>query len=429
LINLRLITLKRTAYLICILLFLGIIEVQAQSTIAGKSDTTNHAPDRVTAEPYSSEKKVGEHILAFPSYLLHWGTRPIGWGVKWAEKKLPELLQGERAPYGVYPLFELGGDVGVAYGLLLYHNQFLRYDHKVRVEALFGSEEYNDFDFEYTIPSFISNTGQLNLDASYSNDPVKSLYGGNSSTISSEQLYATEELEGAIEYRNAISSSVQISLASQYWKMDINNNKTIAEDPLLVIPQQLRGTTSLLSFGSTLRFDFVKGTPRTFRGSRYIAGLQWNRSLTNDQFHYLTYNLEWQQFLPLPFLPNSRRLAFKTSVEKAAPLGDKEIPFFDSPSLGSSYNLRGFSSDRFRDDGSLLLTLEYRYPMWNFADIVFFVDEGQVFNKYSDISINDFHTSYGFGFHLISTKGFSFRSEFAFSKESSRVILNINPNF
>jgi outer membrane protein assembly factor BamA len=143
----------------------------------------------------------------------------------------------------------------------------------------------------------------------------------------------------------------------------------------------------------------------------------------------LKYNFEWQQFLPIPFLPNSRRFAFKTSLEKAAPLGNKEIPFFDYPSLGSSHDLRGFSTDRFRDDGSLLLTLEYRYPMWNFADVVFFVDEGQVFDEYSDISIKDFYTSYGFGFHLISTKGFAFRSEFAFSKESSRLILTINPNF
>lgn len=426
--NCKLLTFKQKTWLICILLIIGISEVQAQVSKAGKSDTTN-LQQATPVKPYVSEKSVGQHILAFPSYLLHWSTRPVGWGVKWAEKTIPQLLQGERAPYGVYPLFELGGDVGIAYGLLLYHNQFLRYNHKVRVEALFGSEEYNDFDFEYTIPSFISNNGWLNLDASYSNDPVKSLYGGNSSTVTSEQLYATEELEGTIEYRNSISLPAQISFSSRYWKIDINNNERIAEDPLPLIPRQLQGTTSLLSFGSTVRFDFVKGTPRTFRGSRYIAGLQWNRSLTNDQFHYLTYNLAWQQFLPLPLLPNSRRLAFKTTLEKATPLGDKEIPFFDSPSLGSSYNLRGFSSDRFRDDGSLLLTLEYRYPMWNFADIVFFVDEGQVFKKYSDISINDFHTSYGFGFHLISTKGFAFRSEFAFSKESSRVILTINPNF
>jgi outer membrane protein assembly factor BamA len=390
------------------------------------NDSAQTAP---VFEPYSSDKSVGQHILAFPSYLLHWTTRPIGWGIKWAEIKLPQLLQGDRAPYGIYPLFELGGDVGIAYGLLLYHNQFLKYDHQVRIEALFGSEEYNDFDFEYTIPSFISNTGRINFDASYSNDPVKSLFGNNRSSLKDEQLYATEEIEGAIEYENSISNTAQISFSTRYWKMAINNSERNTEDPFPVIPQNLRGTTRLLSIGSALRFDFVKGNPRTFRGSRYIAGLEWNHSLTDDRFHYLIYNLEWQQFIPLPFLPNSRRLAFKTSLQKAAPLGDKKIPFFDKPSLGSSSNLRGFSSDRYRDDGSLLLTLEYRYPMWNFADIVFFVDEGQVFNRYSDIAINDFHTSYGFGFHLISTKGFAFRSEFAFSRESSRVILTIKPNF
>lgn len=422
---------KRAGWFVCTLLFLGLLEVQAQNSKTNKPDTTQQAAVKTPpqTEPYKSQKTIGQHLLALPSYVLHWSTRPIGWGIKWAEKTLPQLLQGERAPYGVYPLFELGGDVGIAYGLLLYHNQLLRYDHKVRIEALFGSEEYNDFDFEYTIPSFISNAGQLNIDASYSNDPVKSLYGSNSSSIANEQLYATEELEGVIEYRNTISSSAQLRFSSRYWKIDINNNERIAEDPLPVIPQQLRGTTSLLSFRSSVRFDFVKGAPRTFQGSRYIAGLEWHHSLTNKQFHYLKYNLEWQQFLPLPILPNSRRLAFKTSLEKAEPLGNKEIPFFGSSSLGSSYNLRGFNSGRFRDDGSLLLTLEYRYPMWSFADIVLFVDEGQVFKNYSDVTIDDFHTSYGFGFHLISTKGFAFRSEFAFSKESSRVILTINPNF
>ena len=423
---------SRAFGLICILLLIGTLSVSGHpSQVAVSPDTTISDSTKTPSdvEPYTSEKSVGHHILAFPSYLLHWSTRPIGWGVKWAEKTLPDLLQGERSPYGVYPLFELGGDVGIAYGLLLYHNKFLTYNHQIRLEALFGSEEYNDFDLEYTIPSFISPGGQLNLDASYSNDPVKSFYGGNSSTIDSERLYATEELEGEIEYRNSISTNTQLRLSSRYWKMDISRNETIIEDPLPLLSPQLRGTTSLLSMGSSIIFDFVKGTPRTVQGARYIAGLEWNRSLTDDEFHYLSYTLEWQQFFPLPFLPNSRRLAFKTSLEKAEPLGDKEIPFFDSPSLGSSYNLRGFSSDRFRDDGSLLLTLEYRYPMWNFADIVFFVDEGQVFNQYSDISINDFHTSYGFGLHLISTKGFAFRSEFAFSRESSRVILTINPNF
>jgi hypothetical protein len=110
-------------------------------------------------------------------------------------------------------------------------------------------------------------------------------------------------------------------------------------------------------------------------------------------------------------------------------LGEKEVPFFELPSLGNADDLRGFRTDRFRDAGSLLFTAEYRYPVWSFADVVFFIDEGQVFNDYSEIGIKDFHTSYGFGFHLISSKGFALRSEFAFSRETSRFILVISPNF
>lgn len=396
------------------------------------SDSVNaEAPDttRSNITPYASKKSVGEHLLAFPSYLLHWSTRPIGWGVKWAERTLPGLLQGERAPYGVYPFFELGGDVGVAYGLLLYHNQLFKYNHQARIEALFGSQDFNDFDFEYTIPDFLSRDGQLDLDLSYSNDPRKSLYGGNNSELTGEMLYAKEEMDTELKYLHFLSSSTQLGLSGRYRRVDIQQNDYIGEQSLPIVHQSLRGTSALLSLGTSVQLDLARGTPRILRGSRYKFGLSWNRSLTNDEFHFLKYNFEWNQFIPLPFLPDTRRLGFKTRLQKTAALGDKQVPFYDYPSLGSSYDLRGFPSSRFRDDGALLMTLEYRFPLWSFADIVLFVDEGQVFNEYSDIHLKDFHTSYGFGFHLISTKGFAFRSEFAFSHESSRVILSINPNF
>jgi len=417
--------------LISFLLFLPVAEAYSQGSRERPSKpeeptTENIDPNSV---PYTSEQSVGEYLLALPSFLLHWTSRPLGWGVKWAERELPQLLQGERAPYGVFPLIELGGDVGTAYGLLLYHKKITKYNHRARIEALFGSEEYNDFNFEYTIPKFFSEKSQLAFDASYSNDPVKSLYGGNSSELVNEQLYATEELEGLIEFQHRISPVATLTLSGRYRNFDIGISEAVRESTLPLVREPLRGTTALLGLDSSLRFDFVDQSPRSIRGGRYILGLNWNHSLTDDQFHYLTYMLEWHQFLPFPFLPDTRRLGLKTQLHQTTTLGDRRIPFFDYPSLGSSYDLRGFSTDRFRDDGSLLITLEYRYPLWNFADIVLFVDEGQVFSDYTKIGLDDFHTSYGFGFHLISTKGFAFRSEFAFSKESSRVILNINPNF
>ena len=421
----------RSIFFACILASVALCQVEARPLYAAGSDTTdteNSAPHPNTVA-YSSGKSFLGHVLATPSYLFHWATRPIGWGIKFSERKLPQLFQGERGPYGVFPLFELGGDALGAYGLLLYHNKLTQYNHKARVEALFGSENYNDFDFEYTIPKVGSSRGRIELDASYSNDPIKSFYGDNDSGLSAENIYATENLEIDGVYRIALSGKTDLSLMTGYQKMDIKESEADNADDLPSIPGELRGTSTLYSLGSSVRFDLAEGSPRITGGSRYLAALNWYHSLTDGEFHYLQYSFEWQQFIPLIFLTEERRFAFKGKLQKIAPLAGKSIPFYKQPSLGSSVDLRGFPSDRFQDDGSLLLTLEYRYPLWNFADITLFVDEGQVFSRYSDISIPDFHTSYGFGFHLISTKGFAFRSEFAFSKESSRMILSINPNF
>ncbi|NIR65153.1 MAG: BamA/TamA family outer membrane protein, partial [candidate division Zixibacteria bacterium] len=110
-------------------------------------------------------------------------------------------------------------------------------------------------------------------------------------------------------------------------------------------------------------------------------------------------------------------------------MASRPIPFYELNSLGGTHNLRGFPSNRFRAQGTLQLTAEYRYPIWDFLDMVIFMDQGQPFNKYSDLSFGDFRSSYGFGFHLLSDNGLAFRSEFAFSNEGGRFIISITPNF
>lgn len=395
---------------------------------AHQSDTS-----AVHSEPYSSGKSVGGHILSFPSTLFDWATRPIGFSMRKAEKVVPDLFAGERGSYGIFPLVELGGATGYSYGFLLFHKNLLHPSHDIRIEALFGSRSYNDFDLDYAINDFISEKATLIFDASYANRPERTLLFGNDALLEERSFYDREDLQAAIQLNYHLSEKTSVIFRSDYLSRRISRSdieqKQDEVDPFTLFPESLIGNTSLISFGSEMVFDAAAGRPRIKSGTRLIASVEWSRSLTNSRFHYLLYGLELNQFAPLPFLPDSRRLAFKAHLRKAEALQGKEIPFFEFPSLGSSRDLRGFSTDRFRDDGSLLFTAEYRYPIWNFADVVLFVDEGQVFNHFSDIGLNKFQTGYGFGFHLISAKGFAFRSEFAFSRETSRFILLISPNF
>lgn len=415
----------------------SLILLFSPTTVYGQSDHSTFTDSVGVTEtasypnstPYTSSRTVTGHILAFPSYLFEWGTKPLEWGLKVTEKKLPQLLQGERGDYGVFPLFELGGATGYSYGLLLFHNRPFYPNHSARIEALFGSSDYNDFDFEYEIDRFLTGRGQLNLDATYSNSPDRVFLLGNNASLDERSFFDREDFEVAASYRHSLTDRSFLSFNSDYLRRKITTSDRPLVENAPDFPEQFLSTDELLSTGVLFALDQARGVPRINRGYRLITDLQWSRSVTNNQYHYLNYRAEWNQFIPVPFLPDDRRLAFKGELHKAEALADKEIPFYEKPSLGSSRNLRGFSFDRFRDTGSLLFTLEYRYPLWDFSDVVLFVDEGQVFNNYSDIGINDFHTSYGFGFHLISSKGFAFRSEFAFSRETSRFILLISPNF
>lgn len=389
------------------------------------------SPDTLTTEPglYKSGKSPGGHLLAFPSYLFRWTTTPIDAGFKIAEKTLPELFRGERGDYGVYPLLELGGATGYSYGLLFFHKRPFYPNHSARIEALFGSSEYNDFDLDYDINRFLSHKGRLVMDATYANRPDRTFLFGNDAAFDDRSFYDREDMEAAFSYRYALTDKFRLNFTTRYLKRQITESNSETAVNASAFPETLISNYSLLSNGVIIAIDNARGVRRINRGSRLITNLRWSRSLTNTRFNYINYSAEWNRFIPIPPLPDDRRFALKGELHKAVSLSGKEIPFFENPSLGSSRDLRGFSTDRFRDTGSLLFTLEYRYPIWDFSDAVLFVDEGQVFNRYSDIGIRDFYTSYGFGFHLLSAQGFAFRSEFAFSRETSRFILLISPNF
>ncbi len=397
-----------------------------QPSMDTASDKSSH-PD---TQQYKSSRTFGGHVLALPSYIFQGITWPVSYGLKTFEQEFPNLFKGERAPYGVYPLFELGGDAGAAYGLLAYHNKFLPVNHQVRMEVLFGSKDYNDFDLEYEIPGFVHADGNLELEGEYGNDPVKSFYISNITDDNRRTFYDKEVKMAGITYEQPAAPRLNWILEGQWKNIRIGRSeyRSSSDSTLQFSPDRI-GEDSFVSVGTSMQLDRSKGKKRTVGGTRYKLGLSYTQSLLNDRYRYVTYTAEWQAFLPVRFLPENRRLAFKSRLRKAEALEGKEIPFYELPKLGSSYDLRGFPSDRFREDGSLLFTLEYRYPIWNFADVSLFMDEGQVFDGFENIQFSDFKTSYGVGLHLYGAGGFAFRSEFAFSKNHSRVILSINPNF
>jgi hypothetical protein len=106
------------------------------------------------------------------------------------------------------------------------------------------------------------------------------------------------------------------------------------------------------------------------------------------------------------------------------PVSDAPIPFQRLLHNNDPDLLRGFPDRRWRDRGLVLLTAEYRWPLWVYnraegtgIDAYVLMDIGQVFPELSAISTADFTTSVGGGIRLLSTGGFVLRLEYAHGAE------------
>jgi Omp85 superfamily domain len=105
-------------------------------------------------------------------------------------------------------------------------------------------------------------------------------------------------------------------------------------------------------------------------------------------------------------------------------LDDEDVvPYFLMPSLGSGSTLRGYSSWRFRDRHSLLMSAEWRWiPNRMALDLAIFYDTGKVTPRFDDISFKGLKSDVGIGIRFHSPVATPLRIELARGSEGMRVV-------
>lgn len=405
----------------------------ADTTAAPVAVADTLAPGHPNRTPYRSDRSLGAHVLAAPSYLLHWATRPLGWAVKEAEERFPEVFEGHLPPYGLYPIFELGGESDFAGGVVAFYHDLPWGGHSADVRFLFGSSAYNRAALTYRIPAAFGGDTALEARARYFNDPSEQFYlGGNDARRDDDEAaYATRQVEAEVSADADFSSRVEGDLSARFQRATIDPDDDDDDDDERPLPAGLAGvgSASLLSAEAAVTFDLTSQQERSVEGSRLRFAAAYGQSLDSERFRFGRYEAELVQFVPVPLLPSKRRLALRGLLEKTEPFGDREVPFYRLPSLGGTRRLRGYSTDRFQEEGALTLTAEYRWPVWDFLDAVLFAEAGQVFADYDDLALGRFHAGYGGGIHLVTGGTLAFRLELASAGEGLRTILTVEPAF
>lgn len=159
---------------------------------------------------------------------------------------------------------------------------------------------------------------------------------------------------------------------------------------------------------------------------------------TNVTFY--RYTLSHAHFLPI----KSNRLIFANRVAFEAISGRAPYYAFSeiagkkvTRAVGGSQSLRGFRSRRFQDKLKLITLTELRLNYHRFTimskpvDLIFiaFWDNGRVWGNWSELSFNNFHSTFGVGVWLNSDNKFITRFEVGRSNEEIVPFLRLNTAF
>jgi len=150
-------------------------------------------------------------------------------------------------------------------------------------------------------------------------------------------------------------------------------------------------------------------------GLRLFAWSGLQHALTEPQRAFGRVGLDVQPFIDLYRGDRVLRLRART----AWVIGDLDrIAFVDLPSLGGARLLRGYGGARFRGRGTLLATVEYRYPVQENLASYLFVDAGRAYVRLGDVSIaslRDARVGFGAGLYVYNRNRATLRLQLASS--------------
>lgn len=123
-----------------------------------------------------------------------------------------------------------------------------------------------------------------------------------------------------------------------------------------------------------------------------------------------------------PVLQDLWVLSLRTRVETTHPATGDAVPFFLLPSLGGGDTLRGFTSWRFRDRHSLLLSAEWRVMVNRFIEVAAFGDAGKVVSETRRLDLQQLESDFGLGVRLHGLRATFLRIDVARSNEGLMVV-------
>ena len=287
--------------------------------------------------------------------------------------------------------------------------------------------------FNYTDPALSNGRYFLNFGGSFFKNATARFFGLGQTTAESDQTnYTAREARANWRFGLYANEVTQIAVSQRFRQVSLQHGATDLPFTGNVFPTVpgVNGETIIIGHRASFHYDTRNNLITPTDGMAINAYAELNQNVRNgDHPIYSRYELEVKKL----FASESKRAILVMRADLQATIGD-QVPFFEQSSLGGQNNLRGYGVDRYIDKNLLAASIEERIHVARAkiagvtADFEFapFVDTGQVFNNYKDVSFRDYRVTPGLGFRGIIRPNVVGRVDYGFSKEGGAVFAGLD---
>ena len=287
--------------------------------------------------------------------------------------------------------------------------------------------------FSYADPAFSQGRYSLNFGVSFFKNATSRFFGLGQATSEPEQTNYTAR-EGRANWRFGVYANEVTQIAVGQRFRDVRLQKGATDLPFtgdrFSTVDGVQGESIILGHRATFYYDTRNNLVSPTDGMAVTAYAEVNQNIRNgDHPVFSRYELEIKKLFP----SESKRAILIVLADLQATIGT-QVPFFEQSSLGGQNNLRGFGVDRFIDKHLVSLSVEERIHLARTKvagvtadfEIAPFLDTGQVFNDYKDVSFKSYRMTPGVGFRGIVRPNVVGRVDYGYSREGGAIFAGLD---
>ena len=303
---------------------------------------------------------------------------------------------------------------------------------ELRFIASYAQKIERELMFSYTDPALSNGRYSLNVGASFFKNATARFFGlGPDTTLLDQTNYTAREIRANWKFGVHMNEVTQLAVAQRYRDVEVQHGATnlpFTTDRFPTVPgidgAQILGQRMMFLYDT--RDNLI--TPTDGMQVTAYAELNFNFQETGHPV-YSRYELDFRKLIP----SQSKRAILVLRADIQATIGTN-VPFYEQSALGGEHNLRGYGVSRFVDKNLVTASIEERLHVFRTRlfgvtadfEVAPFVDSGQVFNDYTDVSFKSYKVTPGVGFRGIVRPNVVGRVDYGYSHEGGAVFAGLD---